>query len=150
MIFQSLDDLAFGTTSTRPKDDFLKKCSVIDQQHCVSPVSASRLIRSQVTLGAVAVVDRTADLTAAAKAIAMSTLLFTGKGPYAPSCILVNEFVEKEFSRLFEQHASATTQIVLESGRLHNSAHGQKGMNGGFPRNSSASANARLTRITNR
>ena len=34
-------------------------------------------------MGAVAIVDRTADIAVAAKAIAMSTLLFAGKGPYA-------------------------------------------------------------------
>ena len=150
MISQSLDQLAFGTTSTRPKDDFLKKCLVIDQQNCVTPENAKSLIRSQVTMDAVAIVDRTADVAAAAQAIATSTLLFAGKGLYAPSCILVNEFVEKEFSRMFEEYASATTQSGLGGVDRHTSAQKQEAMNGGLPKNSTTSRNAHLTRLTNR
>ena len=152
MISESLDQLAFGTTSTRPKDDFLQKCLVIDQQNCFSPANANRLIRSQVTLGAVAVVDRTADLAAAAKAIATSTRLFAGRGPYAPTCILVNEFLEKEFSQLYEEYssdASNTSQSILENGHAHPSAYKQKGMNGGLSRYPTSSRNAPLTRLTN-
>jgi len=150
MISQSLDNLAFGTTSPRPKVDFLQKCLVIDQQNCLSPENATWLIRSQVTMGAVAIVDRTADIAVAAKAIAMSTLLFAGKGPYAPSCILVNEFVDKEFSQLFEQYASAIAPNDVESGRHHTSAHRQEAMNGGPSKNPTASRTARFTRLTNR
>ena len=153
MMSESLDQLAFGTTSTRPKDDFLQKCLVIDQQNCLSPANANRLVRSQVTLGAVAVVDRTADLAAAAKVIATSTLLFAGRGPYPPTCILVNEFLEKEFSRLFVQYASdasKTSQSVLENGHAQTSAHKQKGVNGGLSRYPTSSRNTPLIRLTNR
>ena len=152
MISESLDQLAFGTTSTRPKNDFLQKCLVIDQQNCFSPANANRLIRSQATLGAVAVVDRTGDLAAAAKAIATSTVLFAGQGPYAPTCIFVNEFSEKEFSRLFEQYASDACKAfrsVSENGHADTSEHKQKGMNGRLSRYPMASRNAALIRLTN-
>ncbi|KAK5059602.1 hypothetical protein LTR69_006191 [Exophiala sideris] len=135
MVFQSLDNLSFVTTMTRPENDFLRKCVVLDQQNCVSPTQAPWLIRSQVTMAAVVIVDRTADVASAAKVVAMSTVLFGGNGPYAPSCILVNEFVEEDFSRLFYQYASAIRHQAVTVG-----AHKKVG----------ASNNTRLTRVTDR
>lgn len=44
-----------------------------------------------------AIVDRTAHLSEAAESIAHSRLLFSGKSPYAPDLILVNEFVKAPF-----------------------------------------------------
>jgi hypothetical protein len=144
MISQSLDNLAFVMANTRPKDDFLQKCLVIDQQNCVSPENA-KWLRCQATMGAVAIVDRTADVAAAAKAIAMSTLLFAGKGNYAPNCILVNEFVEENFSQLFEQYASATARSDLGSNRGH-----KGGVNGDVHKTPPASKDTRLTTLINR
>ena len=45
----------------------------------------------------VAVVDRTADLQAAAKALVTARFSFGGRSPYAPDLILVNEFARKRF-----------------------------------------------------
>lgn len=135
MVSQSLDNVSFVTTRTRPENDFLRKCVVLDQQNCISPTNAHWLIRTQVTRAAVVIVDRTADVTSAAKIVAMSTVLFGGNGPYAPSCILVNEFVEEDFSRLFEQYASAIEHQAVTVG-----AHKKVG----------ASNTTRLTRVTDR
>lgn len=51
-------------------------------------------------------VDRTADLEQAAKEIFLSRTFFSGKGPYAPSCILVNEFVEQDLVILLQKQIS--------------------------------------------
>ena len=101
-------------------------------------------------MGAVAVVDRTADLATAARTIATSTVLFAGKGPYAPSCILVNEFVEKEFCRIFEQCASATAQSGWGAVETHTNGQKQEAMNGSVPKTSTALRNVHLTRLTDR
>jgi len=45
----------------------------------------------------VAVVDRTADLQKAAKALVTARFSFGGNSPYAPDVVLVNEFAEKAF-----------------------------------------------------
>lgn len=45
----------------------------------------------------VAIVDRSADIEAAAKAITTARFSFGGCSPYAPDLVLVNEFVQKEF-----------------------------------------------------
>ncbi len=150
MISESLDNLAFLTTSTRPSDNFLKQCLVIDQQNCISPTISKWLVRSQATRGAVAVVDRTADVATAAKAIATSMFLFDGRGPYAPTCILVNEFVEQEFCRLFEQHGSAAVPDTSRNCDRPKSAHKQQAVNGNLSRKLTASKDACLKRITKR
>lgn len=48
-------------------------------------------------LRCVAIVDRSADIEAAAKAITAARFSFGGYSPYAPDLVLVNEFVKKEF-----------------------------------------------------
>jgi hypothetical protein len=111
MISQSLDKSAYLAITTRLNDDFLKRVLLVDQQDCVSVDFADACLTSQRATGPVAIVDRKADVAAAARAIAASILLFGGKGPYAPSCILANEFVEEEFSRMLEQYASAKAQL---------------------------------------
>ena len=44
-----------------------------------------------------AVVDRTANLEQAANEILASRTFFSGQSPYAPNCVLVNEFAEAGF-----------------------------------------------------
>jgi len=45
----------------------------------------------------IVIVDRTADIPSAAKALATARLSFGATSPYAPDVVLVNEFVKKEF-----------------------------------------------------
>lgn len=45
----------------------------------------------------VAVVDRTADLAAAAEQLITARFAFGGTSPYAPDIVLVNEFIKKDF-----------------------------------------------------
>lgn len=151
MASQSLDRSAFRTSTTRLNDDFLKRVLLVDQQDCVSSELAGSRLTSQRSTGAVAIVDRKADVAAAARAIAASILLFGGKGPYAPSCILVNEYVEEEFSRLFAEHASAKAQIGTGLNDFDHSSNGhkQEAASSGVGKISSASRK-RLIRLSNR
>lgn len=53
----------------------------------------------------VAVVDRTADINEAARALVSARFAFDGKSPYAPDVVLVNEFVEKAFLEAAVRHS---------------------------------------------
>lgn len=104
---QALDSTAFVATSTRPSSDMLIRCLVVDQTGSVPSPVGRRVLRSQPRSCTVAIVDRTADLKLATKEILGSRTLFSGKGPYAPNFILVNEFVEQDFIRLVREQLSA-------------------------------------------
>ena len=45
----------------------------------------------------VAIVDRTADVQLAARELVAARFAFGGRSPYAPDCVLVNEFVKQAF-----------------------------------------------------
>lgn len=77
---------------------------VVDQTGNVSIVGLRRLIRSEIDAVAVAVVDRTANLDQAAQEILNSIIAFSGRGPYVPTNILVNEFVEAKFLDLLRKY----------------------------------------------
>lgn len=62
-----------------------------------NPTEWSQILSSPVAAGAVAVVDRTADVQKAAQAIAEASFGFGGKSAYAPQLVLVNEFVAEPF-----------------------------------------------------
>jgi hypothetical protein len=62
----------------------------------------------------VAVVDRTANLEEAAKTLTIARMSFSGKSPYAPDIILVNEFVKKDFLQAIIRHS--TQYMAAENG----------------------------------
>ncbi|KAK3378388.1 Aldehyde/histidinol dehydrogenase [Podospora didyma] len=57
---------------------------------------------------AVAVVDRTANIEEAARAIVRARLSFGGTSPYAPDLVLVNEFVKEQFVQSCSRYAMDT------------------------------------------
>lgn len=54
----------------------------------------------------VAVVDGSADIDAAAKAITAARFSFGGRSPYAPDLVLVNEFAKKDFFEACSRYAT--------------------------------------------
>ncbi|KAK2796523.1 hypothetical protein FQN51_009303 [Onygenales sp. PD_10] len=56
------------------------------------------------TARTIAVVDRTANLDNAAKALVAARFAFRGKSPYAPDIVLVNDFVIERFLAAVTQH----------------------------------------------
>ena len=150
MINEALDNLAFGVVNNRPGNEFLKKCLVVDQQNSLSSTNAKRLLSSGSRSSAVAIVDRTADVESAVKSIAMSVELYSGRGPYAPNCILVNEFVEKEFARVFETYASCEMKKTLENGHAAQGSQKISETQGSLHRSLTSFRNVHLKRISNR
>lgn len=125
---EALDKTAFITISSRPPVDFLSCCIVVDQTGSISAASTQRLIRSDAGVAAVAIVDRTANIDQAAKEIVKSRIAFSGRGRYAPSYILVNEFVENKFldslSRYIPQQCTRSKKGTDSSDLIH---HAQPG-----------------------
>ncbi|KAL6791509.1 hypothetical protein GGI42DRAFT_346688 [Trichoderma sp. SZMC 28013] len=95
IIIEALDGTTVGVVSSRPEEEFLQKCFIIDQTGCAGLESVPTL-GSRPNLCAVAIVGRTADVNKAARYIINANAFFSGRGLYAPDLILVNEFVENE------------------------------------------------------
>lgn len=94
---QALDADTFAISDTRPSDtEFSNHCIQVLQTHTDEPSVARRWI-SPSTARTVAVIDRTASVEEAAKALVNARFSFGGKSPYAPDVILVNEWVERKF-----------------------------------------------------
>jgi hypothetical protein len=97
-ITQSLDSNYYGVVSKRAPANFLEKCLVVDQLHQLTPSDAKNghLVSSPGSR-AVAILDRTGDISLAAKEVVASRLSFGGKSHYAVDQIFVNEFVADRF-----------------------------------------------------
>ncbi|KAK3940757.1 Extradiol ring-cleavage dioxygenase, class III enzyme, subunit B [Diplogelasinospora grovesii] len=69
-------------------------------------VSLTNQLISSTNARVIAIVDRTADIHAAARAITTARFSFGGTSPYAPDLVLVNEFVKKDFFEACSKYAS--------------------------------------------
>jgi len=67
--------------------------------------SAAQLV-SSLKARAIAIIDRSADIDTAAKAIVTARFSFQGMSPYAPDLVIVNEFVKKDFFQACTRYAS--------------------------------------------
>lgn len=90
ILVEAFDQDIFAISEERPDDEFLSRTVVINQQQ--TDFSAS-----SVDGRAIAVVDRTANISQAAEALASARFRFGGHSPYAPDIVLVHEFILKEF-----------------------------------------------------
>lgn len=90
-----------------------------------SLVPSQSQLSSSANARCVAVVDRSADIDAAAKAITTARFSFGGSSPYAPDLVLVNEFVKKEFFEACSRYATlsfAGDSSVKKNGRNESEA----------------------------
>ncbi|GKT85121.1 LOW QUALITY PROTEIN: aldehyde dehydrogenase [Colletotrichum tofieldiae] len=76
------------------------------KKHLPIPSARANHLVSANAARAVAIVDRTADVEAAAKAITAARFGFGGQSPYAPDLVLVNEYVKKDFFEACSKHAT--------------------------------------------
>jgi hypothetical protein len=89
ILVEAFDQDIFAISEQRPDDEFLSRTVVINQQ--------ANFSASSVDLRAIAVIDRTANISQAAKALASARFRFGGQSPYAPDIVLVHEFILKDF-----------------------------------------------------
>ncbi|KAK4444446.1 Aldehyde/histidinol dehydrogenase [Podospora aff. communis PSN243] len=84
-------------------EEFLRGAVVVDQR---GEGGLGRQVVSSSKARVVAVVDRTADVEEAARAITRARFSFGGGSPYAPDLVLVNEFVKTKFYEACSRYAT--------------------------------------------
>lgn len=79
----------------------------------------SNIMGSPASQRAIAVIDRTADLGAAAAAVVGARVSFCGRSPYAPDLVLVNEFVMDDFVDEVSRFMApvSTTSVPIAEGK---------------------------------
>ncbi|KAF2113758.1 Aldehyde/histidinol dehydrogenase [Lophiotrema nucula] len=93
----------FALVSSVPQANTLKNAIQVLQQENNEHPEYRQLVSQKRRV--IAVVDRSADLSAAAESLVNARFAFAGTSSYAPDLILVNEFVKKEFLELVLRHA---------------------------------------------
>lgn len=100
---ESLDQDIFEVVSANIQCDE-PKCILVAQTEDGAARQPNTLFSPSNAL-VVAVVDRTANIEEAAKALTNARMTFSGKSPYAPDVILVNEFVKRDFLQAVVRHS---------------------------------------------
>lgn len=116
LVQQNMDKDAFVIVEQRPTEDefFTEQVIIISansDQDIQSHGSAKLLISPPST--AIAVVDRSANISKAAKDIVQARFRFCGKSPYAPDLVLVNDFALKEFCQAAVQYLTQDLSSVV-------------------------------------
>ncbi|KAH7406221.1 Aldehyde/histidinol dehydrogenase [Phaeosphaeria sp. MPI-PUGE-AT-0046c] len=92
---QAIEADTFAIIASAPSTEHMTTCHQVFQETGKDHPTYSQLVSSQGKV--IAIVDRTADLPAAAEQLVAARFSFGGTSPYAPDIVLVNEFVKKEF-----------------------------------------------------
>ncbi|KAK7910841.1 hypothetical protein PG985_013322 [Apiospora marii] len=108
----ALDVNTFYLTKTITDSSILETALLVDQTSASSSPSSittnslTNQLLSSTRSRTVAIVDRTADIQAAAQAITNARFGFGGTSPYAPDLVLVNEFVKQDFFEACSKYAT--------------------------------------------
>jgi hypothetical protein len=105
ILTKALDQDTFGIISSPVASLDLPSHILLDQTS-TSPVSKTNELLSSTASRTLAIVDRTADVDAAAKAIVTARFAFQGTSPYAPDLVVVNEWVKQEFFQACTKYVS--------------------------------------------
>lgn len=109
-----MDLNTFCLAKTVKDSSVLESAVLVDQTSSATPTSLTNQLFSSSATRTVAIVDRTADIQLAAKAITNARFSFGGTSPYAPDLVLVNEFVKQDFFEACSKYA--TLAFAKESG----------------------------------
>lgn len=115
---EALDSDTFDV-SQQPISDpaFLDRCLQVVQDYDLEQVPSQHQIISNTNIRTAAVIDRTADLDKAAKALVNARFAYKGRSPYAPDVVLVNEFIKKDFLQaLVRNSISVGNDSIVENG----------------------------------
>lgn len=104
----ALDPNTFSVVKSSPDQAVLDEALLVDQTGDGPPNTLTSQLLSSNNARCIAVVDRSADIEAAAKAITTARFSFGGSSPYAPDLVLVNEFVKKQFFEACSRHAASS------------------------------------------
>ncbi|KAF1933854.1 ALDH-like protein [Didymella exigua CBS 183.55] len=95
LLAQALESDTFALVLSAPSQDALATCFQVLQETHVQHPTSTQLASPQSKV--IAIVDRTADIVAAAEHLVTARFAFGGSSPYAPDLVFVNEYVKKEF-----------------------------------------------------
>ncbi|KAK6432967.1 hypothetical protein LTR95_010863 [Oleoguttula sp. CCFEE 5521] len=90
----------------------LAEAVIVDQRPEPHAPLRVNSMASRGTARVIAVVDRTADVEAAAKSLVRARLAYNGRSSYAPDLVVVNEFVKKPFLEAAARYVDAHTDGV--------------------------------------
>ncbi|KAJ9603049.1 hypothetical protein H2200_012344 [Cladophialophora chaetospira] len=127
LLSEALDADIFAISDNRPPEPFLSQCHVVTQVEEQSrPISTSASsLTSRPSATTVAIIDRTADIKAAAKSIALGTHLFQGRSHYAPDILFISEWVANEvLVHLVREVATPTAATKRASPTANGHANG--------------------------
>lgn len=105
VISQALDGEIFESTTSPVTDADLDHPHVRVLQNGTDSAHLAHHLVSDPEARVVAVVERDADLDAAAQELVRARFALRGRAPYAPDLVLVNEWVKREFLEAVVKHA---------------------------------------------
>ncbi|KAJ0116118.1 ldehyde dehydrogenase [Diaporthe amygdali] len=103
---KALDINTFYVSKTTTDQSILDDAILVDQTSNAPPSTLTSQLLSSSQTRCVAIVDRSANIDEAARAITAARFNFGGSSPYAPDLVLVNEFVKKEFFEACSRYAT--------------------------------------------
>ncbi|KUI71133.1 Aldehyde dehydrogenase, dimeric NADP-preferring [Cytospora mali] len=106
LLTKALDGNTFHVSKSVTDRSILEDAVVVDQNSTVTSKISPSHLTSPTNARCVAVVDRSANVDEAAKAITVARFSFGGQSPYAPDLVLVNEFVKTKFFEACSRYAT--------------------------------------------
>ncbi|KAF3770720.1 hypothetical protein M406DRAFT_34412 [Cryphonectria parasitica EP155] len=125
LLSQALNVDTFCIVKSIPDESVLNEAILVNQTSDGPSTTLTSHLLSSNSSRCIAVVDRSADLNAAAKAITTARFSFGGSSPYAPDLVLVNEFIRKDFFEACSQCATSYFAQVRGMARLSNDRNGE-------------------------
>lgn len=105
---EALDVNTFYASKTATEQSILDDAVLVDQTSNGPPSTLTSQLLSSSQTRCVAIVDRSANIDDAARAITAARFSFGGTSPYAPDLVLVNEFVKKDFFEACSRYATSS------------------------------------------
>ncbi|KAG6357138.1 hypothetical protein INS49_015015 [Diaporthe citri] len=105
---EALDVNTFYASKTTTDQSVLDGAVLVDQTGNGPPSTLTTQLLSSSQTRCVAIVDRSANIDDAARAITAARFSFGGTSPYAPDLVLVNEFVKKDFFEACSRYATSS------------------------------------------
>lgn len=104
----ALDVNTFYASKTTTDQSILDDAILVDQTSSAPSSTLTNKLLSSSQSRCVAIVDRSANVDDAARAITAARFSFGGTSPYAPDLVLVNEFVKKDFFEACSRYATSS------------------------------------------
>lgn len=113
-----MDKDTFAVIDSRPPETELSRYTILDGRSGPSTFSNTVTTISAPPSKSLAIVDRTSQISDAAREVVRASFSFNGKSPYSPKVVLVNEFALKEFCSAAARYAAEQVGSYLPNGAV--------------------------------